>query len=559
MKTLLYLSVLLCFVLAACAPRSPEEKTFAAFVNDHVRVIEPKLKALNLASWNANATGEKKYYDENAKLELDVRKTYSNRQEYDQLKAWKESGKIADPLLRRQLTVLVNNYLPNQIDTLLMRRMVDKGTRIAETFNTFRGNMAGKTVNDNDIINILRTETDSGKRRLAWEASKQVGEAVAPMVVELIRLRNQAARHLGFENYYVMSLTAAEQDEKEILGIFDELKQLTDRPFGELKERIDAELSKKYGIQPDRMQPWHYQDRFFQEAPTVGDVDLDRFFKGKKVEELGGSFFRGIGLPADNIIKNSDLFGRPGKYQHAFCSDIDRLGDIRMMLSITDNEYWTATMLHETGHAVYAKYIKRGLPFLVRDAAHAFVTEAIAQLMERQASNADWLQAMVGVDDREKGAIRSTVTENLRMRELIFSRWAQVMVRFERSMYRDPDQDLNKLWWNLVEEYQSVRRPEKRNKPDWAAKIHLAQYPVYYHNYMLGELAASQILNAIVRNVLKQPGLTEVSFAGKTEVGQYLKSNIFGPGMSLYWNDLMKKATGGPLSAKCFAQEFVGN
>jgi len=79
---------------------------------------------------------------------------------------------------------------------------------------------------------------------------------------------------------------------------------------------------------------------------------------------------------------------------------------------------------------------------------------------------------------------------------LIFSRWAQVMMRFERAMYRDPDQDLNKLWWDLVEEYQFVKRPPGRNAPDWAAKIHIAQYPCYYHNYMFGGLAASQILGA---------------------------------------------------------------
>ena len=29
--------------------------------------------------------------------------------------------------------------------------------------------------------------------------------------------------------------------------------------------------------------------------------------------------------------------------------------------------------------------------------------------------------------------------------------------------------------------------------PDWAAKIHIATNPVYYHNYMLGEMMASQL------------------------------------------------------------------
>ncbi len=33
--------------------------------------------------------------------------------------------------------------------------------------------------------------------------------------------------------------------------------------------------------------------------------------------------------------------------------------------------------------------------------------------------------------------------------------------------------------------------------PDWAAKIHMTGAPVYYHNYLLGELIASQLAAAI--------------------------------------------------------------
>ena len=42
----------------------------------------------------------------------------------------------------------------------------------------------------------------------------------------------------------------------------------------------------------------------------------------------------------------------------------------------------------------------------------------------------------------------------LRDKLLIFSRWCQVMLRFEKAIYADPDQDLNELWWDLVEKYQ---------------------------------------------------------------------------------------------------------
>ena len=91
----------------------------------------------------------------------------------------------------------------------------------------------------------------------------------------------------------------------------------------------------------------------------------------------------------------------------------------------------------------------------------------------------------------------------LRYRLLIFSRWCQVMLRFEKGMYENPDQDLNKLWWDLVEKYQMVKRPPDRNAPDYASKIHIVRAPVYYHNYMMGELFASQVHHAIAREVLQ--------------------------------------------------------
>ena len=91
--------------------------------------------------------------------------------------------------------------------------------------------------------------------------------------------------------------------------------------------------------------------------------------------------------------------------------------------------------------------------------------------------------------------------KSLRYQLLIFSRWCQVMLRFEKSMYEKPEQDLNKLWWDLIEKYQLLQRPEGRDEPDYASKIHIVVAPVYYHNYMMGQLFASQVHHAIARDV----------------------------------------------------------
>jgi len=257
------------------------------------------------------------------------------------------------------------------------------------------------------------------------------------------------------------------------------------------------------------------------------------------------------------LLANSDLFEKEGKYQHAYCTDIDRAGDIRVLCNIKKNQRWMSTMLHEFGHAVYDKFISPKLPWQLKTHAHIFTTEAIAMLFGRLAHNPNWLQKMVGISEIDAKNIEEASFNSLRSEQLIFSRWVQVMYRFEKEMYANPDQDLNSLWWQLVEKYQLIAKPEGRNEPDWASKIHIALYPAYYHNYMLGELLASQLHFYITTKVLKLDKNSNESFVGKTEVGDYLTNLFFSYGALYPWNELIKKATGEELTPKYYANQFV--
>ena len=135
-------------------------------------------------------------------------------------------------------------------------------------------------------------------------------------------------------------------------------------------------------------------------------------------------------------------------------------------------------------------------------------------LFERFSKDADWLQAM-GVAVPDPAAFDRAGARMQRAKLLVFSRWCQVMFRFEKALYDNPDQDLNTLWWDLVERYQMVNRPEGRNAPDYASKIHIVSAPAYYHNYLMGELFADQVLHAIARDVLNGVDPSKASFVGK--------------------------------------------
>jgi peptidyl-dipeptidase A len=351
-----------------------------------------------------------------------------------------------------------------------------------------------------------------------------------------------------------MSLETSDQDTEEVLKIFDELDELTREAFTRLKNEIDSILASKYKVNRDDLMPWHYQNRFFQEAPKIYEVDLDSYYKDKDILEIVKRYYTGIGFEVEDILANSDLFEKEGKNQHAYCTSIDKAGDIRILANIRDNYNWMNTMLHELGHAVYDKYIDRDMPFLLRDPAHIFTTEAVANFFGSLASNAKWLKHNLGISNEEVQAISEDVAKYTRLERLVFSRWSQVMFRFEKSMYENPDQDLNKLWWDLVEKYQLLKCPEGRNKPDWASKIHIATSPCYYHNYLLGDLLASQLDAYLETNIV---GHKDPCYTGHPEIGEFFKEKVFKPGSSYHWNEMIEKATGEKLTAKYYAKEFI--
>ena len=133
-------------------------------------------------------------------------------------------------------------------------------------------------------------------------------------------------------------------------------------------------------------------------------------------------------------------------------------------------------------------------------------------------------------------------------RLLVFARWVLVMTHFERGLYADPDADHDTRWWDLVEKFQLLTRPDGRVAPDWAAKLHVALAPVYYQNYLLGELVASHLQAMLTA---RYGGIV-----GRAEVGEFLQREIFAPGWSVRWDQLITNATGTALSVDAFAAEL---
>jgi peptidyl-dipeptidase A len=508
--------------------------------------LEPLLLARNVAWWDANVEATEENERRRAEAELAYSNALADRELFGALEGAR--SRDGDPVQARQVELLRNLMLRRQIPDSVRERIVELEAAVEVRFSRHRGVIRGEEVDDNEIKRILRESDDGDERREAWEASKTVGAAVADDVRELARLRNEAARSVGYRDWFALSLETDEMHEGRLLQTLSDADRATAEPFARWKHALDARLAKRFGCQPADLRPWHYADPFFQEAPPEGAVDLDPLFRGKDIVALAQRTFEGIGLEVAGILERSDLFPRSGKCQHAFCLDIDRLGDVRVLANVVENKEWADTMLHELGHGVYDLCFDDELPWLLRN-THLVATEASALLFGALAGEREWLERVLEIGSGEAEELQGRLRAARAAELLVFTRWVLVMTGFERALYADPDGDLDSTWWELVVRHQLLTSPDGRRAPDWAAKIHIAAAPVYYHTYLYGAIVAAQLRDALETNA---GGLVD-----RPEAGEILREKLFAPGESVRWDRLVARASGSPLSVESLAREVA--
>ena len=204
--------------------------------------------------------------------------------------------------------------------------------------------------------------------------------------LELVALRNQAARKLGFSDYFAMRLYLGEQSEEQLFKLFDELAQFDPRALPPGQDGVRRRTGRQLR---------HHRGR--ASAVALSQPDFPGGARGR-------GYAAGLGLQAAGhrghlpfVLRRHRLAGerraaakrpvqKPGKCPHAFCQDIDRRGNIRLLQNIVPNEEWLATMLHEAGHAVYSKYVGPTLPYALHTDTGPFCTEGVAMMFERSAT-----------------------------------------------------------------------------------------------------------------------------------------------------------------------------
>ena len=370
---------------------------------------------------------------------------------------------------------------------------------------------------------------------------------------ELARLRNQAAQALGARDHFALALATGELDEDRLFATLDDVDRATAAPFAEWKQTVDEQLASALRVRATtELRPWHYDDPFFQTPPAEGAVAIDHLFADADLEALTVRTYDGLGLDVRSVLDHSDLYAREGKSQHAFCIDIDRVGRRPRALQRRAERAVDGHDAPRVRARDLRPRVRRArLPWLVRGAAHALTTEGIAMLMGRLPRDPSWLRE-VGAGRRRR--CRRDLAPRWPTRDapalLVFARWVLGDDELRASASTPiPTPTSTRSGGTWSSSYQLVHRPDGRHAPDWAAKIHLAAAPVYYQNYLYGELFASQLDATLARprRRARRP----------RAAGELLVDEVFAPGASLRWDDLVERATGEPLTADAPGAQLV--
>lgn len=348
---------------------------------------------------------------------------------------------------------------------------------------------------------MMRTNDDEAVRKACFDALEKMATLALGEYVAVVRLRNEFARALGFDDYYAYHVHVSEGMAKEqIFKLFSEIYERTKYGLEDIR-KLEAERM------PGLRKPWNF------DYMMAGSFTLEEnpYYDFADALLRWGRSFAALGIDFQGGTLQLDLLQRGGKFNNGFCHYPDLVhfesgnrypGAADFTCNVVygqpgAGEQGHNTLFHEGGHAADRLASEQEETCLNTEwppASNAWA-ETHSQFMDTMFSSIEWRTRYAKnkeglpypLDLFERKVRKLRILAPMSLYGIMF------VSEFEKIVYETEDLDAEKV----VRIAKDMRRKYMDYTEDslWALTvphIYSSDSSAYSHAYGLAELALEQ-------------------------------------------------------------------
>ena len=406
----------------------------------------------------------------------------------------------------------------------------------------------------------IRTSADEGVRRSSHQALLDLEQWLLNNgFLALVKLRNQFAKSLGYDNFFDYSVIKTEQmTSAELFAILDDFEARTRDNYQNSLSRLAASKG------TDALLGHNFIFSFSGDAMR----DLDPYVPFSHSLRRWVESFGRLNIDYSGAELTLDLLDRKGKYQNGFCHGpipafYDQGRWVAAKVNFTSNAKpdqvgsgydGINTLFHEGGHAAHFANVKMNAPCFSQEFAPTSMAYAETQSMfcDSLLGDADWLKqyALDADGNAVPDAVIKAIIDSRQPFRAYGERSLLVVPYFERALYQLSDEELN------AETVTALARSMEKKilglacspRPLMAIPHLLSnESACSYQGYLLANMAVYQTRAYFTE---KFGYLTD-----NPQIGPLLAKHYWHGGNSVSHNATIKSLTGEGFSAKYLADE----
>ena len=414
---------------------------------------------------------------------------------------------------------------------------------------------------------ILAKSRNPAEMKDAWLGWHQQAANYKESYAKYVEVSNKGARGMGFADTGALWRSQYDMPPEAFAAETERLWQQVKPLYDSLHQYVRLKLQQTYGKNevPDAgpipahlfgnmwSQSWENLYPIVKPQATTASVDITDTLKQKQVDAKGmvryaENFYTSLGMETlpKSFWEKSQLT-KPRDREvvcHASAWDLDNLMDVRIKMCINPTTEDFLVIHHELGH-IYYDLAYRKQPLLFKGGANDGFHEAIGDTVALSVTP-NYLHQLGLLEQVPDPSQDVGVLLDRALQKVAFLPFAYLVDQWRWKVYAGEvkPKDYDKVWWELREKYQAVKRPAaaQDNGFDAGAKYHVAS-DTPYSRYFIATILQFQLHRALCREAGYVGPLNRCSIYQNKAAGKKFQA-MLEMGASRPWNEALKAVSG---------------